>query len=257
MSLPATRNIVLGAGRIFFDEGPGAGELYIAETPGFGLNVASESVEIMSDDGPVAESLVNVTKSVSRNFSLTTKNITDDALALFVMGDKSTKTTTVATVPGKAINGGVALDGGRWYQLGVDSTHPAGIREIGSVAIKTGGTTHALTTDYVLDADTGRIYVVPGGGCDGAICTSDYATTASSWSQVASNDTGAKRGALRFVADNTAGENRDVFIPDCVMEPNGELPFKSRDNAQQMGFTVKVQKPDDGRASVYINGRAA
>lgn len=257
MSLPATRNIVLGAGRIFFDEGPGAGELYLAETPGFGLNVASESTEILSDDGPVAEPLINPTRRVSRNFSLTTKNITDDALALFVMADKATKTTSVASVTGKAINGGVAVAGGRWYQLGVDANHPAGIRGIGSVAIKTGGTTHVADTDYVLDAETGRIYIVPGGGADGDIITSDYATTATSWGQVSSNDTGAKRGALRFVADNTAGENRDVFIPDCVMEPNGELPFKSRDNAQQMGFTVKVQKPDDGRASVYINGRPA
>lgn len=257
MSLPTTRNIVLGAGRIFFDEGPGAGELYLAETPGFGLNVASEGIEIMSDDGPVAESLVNVTKSVSRNFSLTTKNVTDDALALFMIGDKTTQTTAVASITAKAVNGGVAVAGGRWYQLGVDSTHPAGIRAIGAVAIKTGGTTHVLDTDYKLDAATGRIYIIPGGGCEGDILTSDYATTAVSWGQVASNDTGAKRGALRYVADNTAGDNRDVFIPDCVMEPNGELPFKSRDNAQQMGFTVKVQKPDDGRASVYINGRAA
>lgn len=256
MSLPTTRNIVLGSGRIYFDEGPGAGELYIAETPGFGLNVASEGVEILSDDGPVAEPLLNVTKQVTRNFSLATKNVTDEALALFLIGDITTKTTGAASVTGKAINGGGALEGGRWYQLGVDATHPAGIRGIGNVVIKSApSTTHVVDVAYKLDAETGRIYVVPGGTCDGQICTSDYDTTAVSWSQVASNDTGAKRGALRYIADNTAGENRDVFIPDCVMEPNGELPFKSRDTAQQMGWTVKVQKPSDGRAGVYVNGR--
>lgn len=259
MSLPTTRNIVLGSGRVFFDEGPGAGELYIAETPGFSLNVVSESTEVLSDDGPVAEPLINPSKKTTRNFSLTTKNITDEALALFLIAEKSTLTTSVASITLKAINGGVGVKQGRWYQLGVDSTHPTGVRGIGSVAIKDAvPKTYDVTDDYVLDAATGRIYIVPGGAiADDTVITSDYATTAVSWSQLASNDLGAKVGSLRYIADNTAGENRDVFIPSCVMEPNGELPFKSRDNAQQMGFTVKVQKPTDGRSSVYINNRAA
>lgn len=255
MSLPTSRNIVLGSGRIFFDDG--TGELYIAETPGFELTVSPTSVEIKSDDGPVAETLLNVSTETTRNFKLTTKNIIDAALALFVGGDVSAKTTTVASVTAKAVNAGVAVEGGKWYQLGVDSTHPAGIRKIGTVLIKTGGTTHVVTTDYILDADLGRIYIVPGGGCEGDILTSDYATTASSWSQVATNDAGSQRGALRYIADNTAGENRDVFIPVCVMEPDGTAAFKDRSNAQVLGFNVKVEKPTDGRESIYINGRAA
>lgn len=254
---PTDRNIVVPAGYFHFDEGPSAGELYIAETPEFKLAGSTEGIEIMSDDGPVAETLVDEATSVKRTGSFVTKNITDDGFALFVMGDKSTKTTSVASITGKAINAGVALAGGRWYQLGVDSTHPAGIRGIGTVAIKTGGTTHVLDTDYKLDAETGRIYVLPGGGCDGAICTSDYATTATSWSEIVTNDTGPKRGAARFVAHNTVGANRDVFIPVCTVSPNGEVNFKGRGVAQQMGFNIKINRPTDGRASVYINGRPA
>lgn len=255
MSLPTARNIVLGAGRIFFDDG--TGELYLAETPGFELTVTPESLEIESDDGPVAEPLLNISTKVTRNFTLQTKNIIDAALALFLGGDVSTKTTTVASITAKAVNGGVAVVGGRWYQLGVDSTHPSGIRGIGTVVIKTGGTTHTVLTDYILDADLGRIYIVPGGGAEGEILTSDYATTAVDWSQIATNDDGPKRGALRYIADNTAGENRDLFIPVCVMEPNGTVQFKSRSEAQSLGFNVKVEKPTDGRASVYVNSRAA
>ncbi len=255
MSLPTDRNIVLGSGRIFFDDG--TGELYIAETPGFELSVTPESLVINSDDGPVAEPLLNISTGVTRNFTLNTKNIIDAALAMFLGATVSEKATTVASVTAKAINGGVAVVGGRWYQLGVDSTHPAGIRAIGSVVIETGATTHTLTTDYILDADLGRIYIVPSGGCDGEILTSDYATTAVSWSQITSDDLGPKRGALRYIADNTAGANRDLFVPVCVMEPNGSVQFKSRSEAQTLGFNVKVEKPTDGRASVYINNRAA
>lgn len=257
LALPTTKNIVVPAGYFYFDQNWNSGELYIAETPEFKLTGSTEGIEIMSDDGPVAETLVDEVTLVKRAGEFVSKNITDDGYALFVMGDKSTKTTTVASVTGKAINAGVALNGGRWYQLGVDSTHPAGIRGIGTVVIKTGGTTHALTTDYLLDAETGRIYVVPDGGCDGAICTSDYATTATSWSQVATNDSGPARGAARFLAHNTVGENRDIFIPVCTISPNGEINLKGRGAAQQMGFSIKINKPDDGRASVYINGRPA
>lgn len=254
MSLPTSRNIVLGSGRIFFDDG--TGELYLAETPGFELTVTPESIEIDSDDGPVAEALINVTTKVLRNFTLSTKNIIDAALALFVQGDVSAKTTTVASVTDKPVNGGVAVVGGRWYQLGVDSTHPAGIRSIGTVVVKTGATTHVAGTAYTLDAALGRIYITPGGTAAGVILTSDYATTASTWSQIATNNLGSKRGAMRYVADNTAGQNRDIYVPVCVMEPNGSAAFKSRSDAQVLGFNVKVEKPTDGRASIYVNGRA-
>jgi len=256
MSLPTSRNIVLGSGRVYFDDG--TGELYLAETPGFSLQITEEAFEVLSDDGPVAEPLLNKTTKVSRNFTLSTKNIIDAALAMFVIGDVAAKTTTSAPVTAKPINGGVGVKQGKWYQLGVDANNPAGIRKVTAVAIKAGATTHVLNTDYVLDTDLARIYIVPGGGiADNTVITSDYSTSAVSWSEITSNDLGAKTGALRYIADNTAGENRDLFIPSCVMGPNGEAAFKSRKEVQTLGFVVKVQKPDDGRASLYINGRAA
>ncbi len=255
MSLPTARNIVLGSGRLFFDAG--AGELYLAETPGFELTVSPESTVIYSDDGPVAETLVNVSSKVDSNFAMSTKNITDAALAMFLGADVGALTTTAASVTAKAINGGAAVAAGHWYQLGVDTGHPAGVRALENVAIKTGATVHTPVTDYVLDADLGRIYIVPGGGCVGDILTSDYDTTAVSWSQISTNDLGPQRGALRYIADNTAGENRDVYVPMCVMEPNGTVQFKNRGEAQSLGFNVKVEKPTDGRSSVYVNSRAA
>lgn len=262
MSLPTTRNIVLGSGRVFFDKfdanGDPTGELYMAETPGFELTVSPESTEIFSDDGPVAESLINVTKSVSRNFAITTKNITDQSLALFLIATAGSQTTSAGAETATAINGGKGVKQGHWYQLGVSAGRPTGVRAITTVAIKEGVTAKTVDTDYVLDAALGRIYIVPGGGIDeGDILTADFTRTAVSWTEVASNDLGAAKGALRYVADNTAGENRDLYVPSCVLEPNGTAAFKSRDTAQTLGFTVKVQKPSDGRSSVYVNGRAA
>ena len=76
-----------------------------------------------------------------------------------------------------------------------------------------------------------------------------------SWENITSNDLGAKRGALRWVSDNTAGENRDAYFPDVVMSPAGDFQWKSRDTVQALGFEIGIQKPVGGRAAVYINGR--
>ncbi len=258
---PNTRNIVLPAGRAYFNElradGTYVGELYLAETPGFALKVASESTVIMSDDGPVAEELVNKTTSVSRDFDLKCKNMTGDVLAMFLIADKASLTTTAGPVTGKAINGGAGVTQGYWYQLGEDASFPAGVRNVSAVSIKTGATTHVLDADYKLDATGARIYIMPGGGiADDTVITSDYTKAATSWENITSNDLGAKTGAFRFVADNTSGENRDLYVRSCVMSPNGSIEFKGRTTPQEAGFSVKVQKPTDGTPSVIVNGRA-
>ncbi len=255
----AALNIVLGAGRVYFDEYDAAGNLtgerYLAETPDFSLTVESDKLEEYSSDGPTAEKLLDITKSVNRKAACTVKDINGENLAMFVMGDLGSLTTTAQPVVADPINDGNAVKGGRWYQLGVDAAHPAGLRGLTNVAIKDGSTTLVLDTDYNLDAETGRIFVISGAGADGKIITADFNTTAVSWENITANDLGAKRGALRWVADNTAGENRDAYFPDTVMSPSGDFQWKSRDTVQSLGFEIGIQKPADGRAAMYINGR--
>lgn len=256
---PTNPNIVLPAGYCFFDEeqadGSFLGELYFAETPGFSLNIATESTNVKTDDGPIAEDLIDKVTSVTRSFDLKVKGISGDVWAAFIMATLGSKSTTAGAVTGDEINEGVALLGGRWYQLGVSASYPSGLRGLESVAIKTGATAHVLDTDYKLDAETGRIYVIPDGGCDGAICTADFSKTAVSWEHIASHDLGPKKGRFRYLAANADGLNRDLFCKSVVLAPNGALELKGRTNPQIAGFTVKVQKPADGTAPVILNGR--
>lgn len=260
---PATKNIVLGAGHIYFDEavdGQLTGERYLAETPGFSLTVSSESLEDFSSDGPTAEKHLDVATRVSRDAALTLKDMSSENFAMFIMGDVSKKTTTSGAVTAAAVNDGNGVLKGRWYQLGVSPTMPTGVRKISLVAIKSNGgspTTYVKDTDYELDVDLGRIYIIPGGSiADGTVITSDFTRSAAEWEQVTSNDLGPKSGALRFVASNTSGANKDLYLPSIVLKPDGEFAFKSRDTVQQMGFAVAINSPGDGRASVYLNGRA-
>lgn len=260
---PQTKNIVLGAGYIYFDEfdanGNPQGELYLAESENFSFTVNTETVEVWSDDGPIAEKLVDVSTRVTRDGTMSCKNINGDTLSIFLIAAKASQTTTTGSVTAQAINDGNGVLQGRWYQLGASASQPAGVRNISAVSIKDSvPTTYTVDTDYKIDLDTGRIYIVPGGGiADDTVITADYTKASATWEEVTSNDLGAKSGALRFVSANTTGDNRDVFMPSVVLKPDGEFSWKSRETVQQMNFAISVQKPSDGRASVYINGRAA
>lgn len=262
MAAPQTisNNIVVGAGYVYFDEedanGVLTGERYIGDTPGFTLNMTSEKIEVDSSDGPVAETLVSLVKKVTRLGNVTLRNIDMDNLATFVMGDTATVTQTATPVADEALT----VKQGRYYQLGASTTNPTGVRNVSSVTVDdaTGaGTAYTVTDDYIVDAAMGRIYIVPGGGiADDATIYVDYTPAANSRTRIATNDLGAKRGAIRFMADNTNGTNRDVYIPLCEFGPSGDAAFKDRDNPMELAFELNVLTRT-GYEQVYIDGVAA
>ena len=253
--------IVLGAGKIYFEPENSSGvlqggERYLAETPGFGVTVTPESLEDWSSDGKVAEKLLDITTKVNRAGTLTLKDALIDNLALFVAGAVSTVTQVATPVVDEAVTG--YKD--RWIQLGRSPANPTGVRNVSSVSIATAavpGTPLSAVTDYELDAALGRFRPLPGGTMtDAQALLADYTPAAESRSRVASDQLGPKVGALHFVADNTAGPNKDVYIPKVQLSPNGALEFKSRDTILLMTFDLKVNTRP-GYAQMYVDGRAA
>lgn len=250
--------IVLGAGKIYFEPENTSGvltggERYLAETPGFGVNVTPESLEDWSSDGPVAEKLLDITTKVNRAGTLTLKDALIDNIALFVAGAVSTVTQAATPVVDEAVTG--YKD--RWIQLGRSLSNPTGVRNVSSVMITGGGgtPTYSATTDYELDAALGRFRPLTAGIItDGLALLADYTPAANSRSRVASDQLGPKTGALHFIADNTAGPNKDVYIPKVQLSPNGDLAFKSRDTVMLMSFDLKVSTRT-GYAQMYVDGR--
>lgn len=255
-----THNIVVGAGYVYFDEedatGALTGERYIGDTPGFTLNMETEKVEVDSSDTPVAEILVSLVKKITRTSGIVVRNVDADNLAAFVMGDIATVTQTATPVADEAIT----VLQGRYYQLGAGTTNPTGVHGVTGVTIDDGvgaGTAYVLTTDYIVDADKGRIYIVPGGGiADDATIYADYTPVANTRTRIATNADGAKRGAVRFMADNTNGTNRDVYIPQCEFAPSGDAAFKDRDNPMELTFELNVLTRT-GYEQIYVDGVAA
>lgn len=253
------QNFVLGAGRLYFDpedsDGNLTGERYLGNTPGFEIQVESENVELWDSDGPIAEKVEDVTTQVTRATTIQCNNINDANLALFVVGSMDDVVSTADSVTAEPIGGGQDLVGGRYYQLGVSSDTPTGARAVANVSVHDDDTTtYVEGDDYELDAELGRVYIIEGGALDGAPGWADYDTTEGSRTQVITGDMGAVDGALRFIADNTRGRNRDLYAPRVQLRPDGSLAFKSRDEWMQMQFQAELLRRGD-RAALYIDGR--
>jgi len=250
--------IVLGAGKLYFDaedaNGSKIGERYLGDTPGFEVEVTTESVETWDSDGQTAQKLLNVATKVTRMANIVCQHISNENLALFALGDVSTKAQTSTPVADEPLT----VKQGYWYQLGVSASNPTGVRNVSSVTVTgSGGTpTHTVDTDYELDLAMGRIYIVVGGGiADDADILVDYTPAANSRTQVITSSAAAKFGALRFIADNTNGANRDFYAPRVQLKPNGTLAMKSRDASMQMGFQCEFLKTS--LEALYVDGRPA
>lgn len=261
------KNYVLGRGKVFFDRFPanaiinastqGEGERYLGNTPEFSMTSETEDLDHYDSDGGIKnkDDSVQLTKDFTGQF--TCDNVVDENVALFVQGDASIITQTAAT---GEIDIVTSAKRGRFYQLGVSDVLPSGVRNISNVVIKKGGAPGWATTvvqagNYEVDPELGRIYIEADAP---AINNEDiqitYNVGAYTRSQVVSSSN-AIYGAVRFIADNPKGPNKDYYFPYCKLAPDGDYNLKG-DEWQTMGFTVEILKKATNIANIYVDGRA-
>lgn len=259
-------NYILGAGKLYFapfapgTETPG-GLRYIGNTPGFTLGGSVEKTEHYSSDSAAKERDKSVTTQVTRSATITTDEISPENLAIQFLGVSSVTTHTLTTVTDEVLSG---VQQGRYYQLGVSATRPAGYRGLTehSSGVNIVVTDDASTPesfdagdDYTIDMATGMLYIVPGGAIDnGTNLEVDYKVAAGSYDTIISGNDEVT-GELKYIADNQSGKNRDVFLPKVTLSPNGEIDLKGT-AFQQMTWNVEILKKS-GQEAVYINGRKA
>lgn len=272
-----TDSYTLGRGEVYVDRITDEtnfvyeGERYLGNTPEFNLTISQEVLEHFSSDRGIREKDASVPLQVNRTGSLTVDNIDTENVALFFFGS-----TSVVTEAGSAFGEGFnAVKQGRYYQLGMSATYPAGRKGFvgetddsnssGAYEVNawvesnsdndsnSGGTTYVAGTDYVFDADLGRIYIVEGGGiAEGSDIYFNGTIKASSFDRVESGSEPVAC-AIRFIAFNPNGEDFDYYMPYCKLSPNGDYGLKS-DEWQQIPLSVEVLKRSD-RPAILADGR--
>lgn len=259
------KQYTLGRGRVMLDRYPanivmtaltrGIGERYIGNTPEFSTNSSSENLDHYDSDAGVRTKDDSVELSFDRAGSFTCDNIDSDNIALYFLGDKATVTQAAAT----GVVDVLTVKQKMFYQLGMTALLPAGVRNVGSVVVKKGSpgfaTTVSAAGNYQVDEVLGRIYIEAGAPdiTDDTIIQVTFNVLASTRGQVISKNQSIY-AAVRFVADNPKGVNRDYYFPYVKLSPDGDYNLKGEE-WQTMGFTMEILKKASNVESVYIDER--
>lgn len=251
-------NLTLGRGRLFFNPflagtKTKTGELEIASTSSCEVTISKNDLVHKSMAQAQVVEDANVTIDTSRSGAFTTEQISIDNMAMFYVGEAVNRTVAGGAVAAEAHN---AVQQGRYYQLGTTIT---GARKVSAVVVKDSvPTTYTLNTDYTVDADLGRIYIVPGGGiADDTNLLIDYTEAAYTIDEITTDESKSIEGELRFISDNAGpgSPQKDFLFPYATLTPNGSQTFIA-DEWQTLGFDFKVLKRDATTEAIYVNGRA-
>ncbi len=117
-----------------------------------------------------------------------------------------------------------------------------------------------LDTDYTLDAAMGRIYIKPTARVHSTYPVpwlAAYTTSAVSREQLLTSGTADVYGALRFIAANAKGINRDVYGCNVLLAPTGDIVFKGDSPAYaELNFDISFNVGANGEPALVIDGRA-
>lgn len=254
------KNYTLGAGKLFFDRfdanGNPTGEYYIGNTTSLtGATDETREEHFSADEKERAKDASVVTQS-DQTISFTTDDIQPENLALLWKG--TAEVLSVSAITSTVEN--VTVIRGRWYQLGTSLADPTGARQLTISAVTDDAGTPVTVpggaggVNYDTDPVLGRIFIKEDAPdiADGDTIKVTYTGAAHSRTVVISGGE-SLRGSLRYIADNTAGVNRDDFWPLVELSPDGDFEFKA-DSWQEMSFTGEVLKKD-GYQRHYIDGR--
>lgn len=120
--------------------------------------------------------------------------------------------------------------------------------------------TPAQDIDYTVDTTLARVYVLPTARVHSSYPVPwlvGYTKSAVSREQLQTAGTADVYGALRFVAANAKGTNRDLYGCNVLLAPTGDIVFKADSPAYaELSFDLTFNVGANGEAALIIDGRA-
>ena len=94
-----TNNVLIGAGEVYIKLDGEAAERYLGDAVSASLGLTTEEATVFSGSGPVAQELERVTRTVTRQFTVTLHDMSPENLALFT-GPTSSASRTPTRLAG-------------------------------------------------------------------------------------------------------------------------------------------------------------
>ncbi len=255
-----TNEYVIPRGRVYFDPYDAnddlTGEIPFGNCPGITVAISEEKADHYSSEAGLSEKDASKTVRVDRTGTLACDNFNSPNVSLFLSADLETKTQSATPVTGEIR----AVLPGRQYQLGATSANPLGVRNVTGITVKSEDgttTTYVAGTDYNIDAETGRVQIIEGGGIAAGNVAFGYTPVAGTFESMKTGASVTRTGALRVVSNNATGKDRDFYLPKVTLAADGDLTLIAAGDSTEyvsMSFALEVLKAPNAEA-IYCDGR--
>jgi len=215
------QNILLGRGKLYFDRfnssGVRTGERFLGNCPTFEITPASEDIKKYSSADAAADLIASDVLRTTLGLRIVGDEFTKENLAMALFGDNSSIVQTGAAITNEAI---ANVQQGCYY--------PLLYRQVSAVTVTgpAGTPVYVLTDDYTVDAVSGRIYIVVGGGiADDADIEVDYTYATIDLPTVRGMNQTSVKGYLRFKGDPARGPQYECEIWRASVHSDGAIGF--------------------------------
>lgn len=240
-----SKDLWLGAGKLFFNrldkDGKQTGERPLGNAPEFTVTTTTEKKEKYSSMEAAKGLLESIVVKITNTAKTKLDYFSPANLALALMGEEGVFTQTAAT--GKDVKF-TKVTQGMFYNLGYKAVKNVIVDHI------TAGTPYVVGTDYKVDAKTGRIEIIVGGGiADGSDIDVTFDIGDCAMVKISGGVARKIEGYLHFVGDPTMGPAYEGEFWRVSITPDGDLGFISEDWGS-IGLTIDIQNdsenhPDD------------
>lgn len=221
-------NILLGRGELYFDRfdavtGLATGERFAGNCTRFEVTTDDELRDKYSMAEATSPLILSVNVRRTMEVAITLDEADKSNLALALMGAEATLTQGSGTI---------VFPTGELVTARLDRWVPLVFRSVSSVVVKNSAetVTYALTTDYLVDAVTGRLYFVTGGAITAAqVLHVAYAYAAVSKDKVQQGTVNTITGSIRFIGRPAAGPQWEIQLWRVTITPDGAVAFLGDD----------------------------